>query len=51
MDFAAGIADDLDEACLPLASESDATSFLEACRSLRYWPRELKVDLDAMPEA
>ena len=48
---AAGIADDLDEACLPLASESDATSFLEACRSLRYWPRELKVDLDAMPEA
>lgn len=45
----AGIADDLDEACLPLASADDAQAFIEACRTLRYWPRELAVDLDAQP--
>ncbi len=43
----AGIADDLDEACLPLADAGDAKTFIAACRALRYWPRELKVDLDA----
>jgi len=47
----AGIADDLDEACLPLAKPADAAAFIEACRSLRYWPRELQVDLDAQPAA
>ncbi len=47
----AGIADDLDEACLPLANASDADAFLVACRALRHWPRELTVDLDAQPEA
>jgi catalase len=47
----AGIAGDLDEACLPLAAEKDATSFLTACRALRYWPRELSTDLDAQPAA
>ncbi|WCP15779.1 Catalase C [Sphingobium sp. AntQ-1] len=47
----AGIADDLDEACLPLAKAADAKTFLKACRTLRYWPRELVVDLDAQPEA
>ncbi|AOF95278.1 catalase [Sphingobium sp. RAC03] len=46
----AGIADDLDEACLPLAKAADAKTFLKACRTLRYWPRELVVDLDAQPE-
>ncbi|WP_313440489.1 catalase [Novosphingobium sp.] len=45
----AGIAEDLDEACLPLAGAKDAESFLTACRALRYWPRELGVDLDARP--
>jgi catalase len=45
----AGIADDLDEACLPLAKAADAATFIEACRALRYWPRELNVDLDAQP--
>ena len=44
----AGIAeDDLDEACLPLAKAADAETFLKACGKLRYWPRELEVDLDA----
>lgn len=47
----AGIADDLDEACLPLAVAKDAPTFLTACRALRYWPRELAVDLDAQPAA
>lgn len=43
----AGIIDDLDEACLPLAKPGDAKPFIEAARALRHWPRELKVDLDA----
>ncbi len=47
----AGIADDLDEACLPLAEARDAAPFIEACRALRFWPRELNVDLDAQPSA
>ena len=47
----AGIAEDLDEACLPLGKAADAQAFIEACRALRYWPRELKVDLDAQPTA
>ena len=45
----AGIADDLDEACMPLASAKDAAAFLSACHALRHWPRELNVDLDAQP--
>ncbi len=45
----AGIGDDLDEACLPLGKAGDAKSFIQACRALRHWPRELKVDLDAKP--
>ena len=45
----AGIADDLDEACLPLAKPADAKAFIEAARALRHWPRELAVDLDAKP--
>jgi catalase len=47
----AGIADDLDEACLPLATAKDAGTFLTACRALRHWPREMAVDLDAQPAA
>tara|TARA_R110000868_G_scaffold123414_6_gene326879 strand:- start:654 stop:2840 length:2187 start_codon:yes stop_codon:yes gene_type:complete len=47
----AGIADDLDEGCLPLATAKDATSLLTACRGLRHWPREITVDLDAVPDA
>src|SRR3546814_687334 len=48
---AAGISEDLDEACLPLAKAVDAATFIEACRELRFWPRELEVDLDAKPDA
>ena len=43
----AGLAEDLDEGCLPLAKPKDAADFLEACGALRYWDRETKVDLDA----
>ncbi|WP_380871706.1 catalase [Sphingomonas sp. DBB INV C78] len=44
-----GIAEELDEACLPLGRPADAKTFIVACRSLRHWPRELAVDLDAQP--
>jgi len=47
----AGIADDLDEACLPIAKPADAQAFVEACRALRHWPREAAVDVDAQPES
>jgi catalase len=46
---AAGIAEDLDEACLPLGKPANVKGFIEACRALRYWPREMTVDLDAQP--
>ena len=45
----AGISEDLDEACLPLGKAADAKAFIEASRSMRFWPRELTVDLDAKP--
>ncbi|WP_311271233.1 catalase [Sphingobium sp. WCS2017Hpa-17] len=47
----AGIAEDLDEACLPIAKPSDAQAFIQACRALRHWAREAAVDLDAQPES
>lgn len=47
----AGIADDLDEACITLGAAKDAATFIAACRTLRHWPRELEVDLDARPAA
>lgn len=43
----AGVADALDEACFQLATVKDAAAFIAACAELRYWPRELTVDLDA----
>ncbi|MGJ0425104.1 catalase [Methylocystis sp.] len=43
----AGVADALDEACIQLATVKDAATFVAACAELRYWPRELTVDLDA----
>ncbi|HEX7883847.1 MAG TPA: catalase [Afipia sp.] len=49
--IAAGIADDLDEACLPLGKAADAAAFIKAARVLRHWPRELTVDPDAQPRA
>ena len=47
---AVGLADELDKACIPLDKAGDAAPFIEAARALRYWPRELAVDLDAKPE-
>ena len=44
----AGVLADLDDGCFTLAKGKDAAAFVEACGALRYWPRELKVDLDAM---
>ena len=46
---AVGIAGDLDEACVLLTKAGDAAPFIKACRTLRHWPRELTVDLDAKP--
>jgi len=43
----AGIADLLDDACIPLGAAKDAAGFVDAIAALRFWPRELKVDLDA----
>ncbi len=36
-----------DEGFFPLADGKDAEGFIKACRDLRFWPREMKVDLDA----
>ncbi len=47
----AGIATDLDKACITLGTTGDTDSFIAACRALRHWPRELTLDLDAQPEA
>ncbi|NIJ09477.1 catalase [Sphingomonas vulcanisoli] len=38
---------DLDEGFLPLGKPKDAQAFVTACRALRFWPREMTVDLDA----
>ncbi|TXT46321.1 MAG: catalase [Methylocystaceae bacterium] len=43
----AGVADALDDACMQLATVKDVAAFIAACAELRYWPRELTVDLDA----
>jgi len=44
----AGLLVDLDEGCFPLAKDKNAADFIQACGQLRYWPRELNVDLDAV---
>ncbi|TZG25786.1 catalase [Sphingomonas montanisoli] len=43
----AGIADLLDDACLALGTAKDAAAFVDTIGALRFWPRELEVDLDA----
>ncbi|MFA6207406.1 MAG: catalase [Methylocystis sp.] len=43
----AGVADALDDACMQLTTVKDVATFIAACAELRYWPRELTVDLDA----
>jgi catalase len=42
-----GLAGMLDEGCMELAKSSNAKAFIDALGQLRYWPRELTVDLDA----
>lgn len=37
-------------ACLPLSKTDDARRFIAACRPLRHWLRELRVDFDANPK-
>jgi catalase len=44
----AGLADDLDDGCLPLKAKADAKAFVAALRPLRFWAREPLVDLDAL---
>jgi catalase len=46
---AVGLADDLDDACMLLEKAGDVAPFIEAARALRFWRRELQVDLDAAP--
>lgn len=41
----AGIRQSLDEACISLGTGKDATRFIEACRALRFWSRESKVNV------
>ena len=43
----AGIADDLDDACIALGKGADAQSFIESASALRFWPREAGVNPDA----
>ena len=43
----AGVAEDMDEGFIALAGPKDAKAFVETCRNVRLWSREMKVDLDA----
>lgn len=43
---AAGIAADLDEACIKIRARKDVNEFIAACGKLRHWDRERSVDLD-----
>jgi catalase len=36
---ATGVADRLDDGCIPLDDNGAAAAFIEACASLRFWPR------------
>jgi catalase len=43
---AVGLAQKLDEGCIALRSRKDATEFIVMCGKLRFWERELSVDVD-----
>ena len=43
----AGIADDLDGGCFEVADAKSITAFLDACKTGRFWEREMMVDLDS----
>ena len=45
--FDAARIDDLDDGCVLLAKAGDGHGFIATCGKLRYWPREMTVDLDA----
>ena len=38
---------ELDGGFIPLTKAKDAKAFVQSCRALRFWPREMAVDLDA----
>jgi catalase len=38
---AAGVAGSIDDGYMPLGSKASFTTFVERCRDLRYWPRQL----------
>jgi catalase len=42
-----GLAGNLDEGCVLLLKASDGKTFIETLGQQRFWPRELKVELDA----
>ncbi|WOI54682.1 catalase [Parvularcula sp. LCG005] len=43
----AGIADALDKGCTALTGSDDVSAFFKGLGALRYWDREMNVDLDA----
>jgi catalase len=45
--FDAGRVPELDEGFVALSKAEDAKAFVATCRDLRFWPREMKVDMDA----
>jgi len=45
--FDAARVPELDDGLLALRGAKDVQAFVASCRKLRYWPREMKVDLDA----
>ena len=47
--FDAARVPEMDDGFVELAKAKDAKAFVATCRALRYWPREMAVDLDAKP--
>jgi len=43
----AGLSSDLDGGCIEMTAAKDATTFVEACRDLRFWEREPNVKMMA----
>ena len=44
-----GIKDSLDDACIAIETAKDCAAFVDDIAALRFWPRELDIDLDAKP--
>ena len=45
--FDAARVPEMDEGFIALTKKADAKAFIQTCRELRFWAREMKVDLDA----